>query len=80
MRPIIENGFLIGVEVIREGFGFTTLPKVYMSCGSTVGTGAQRKAVIKPILKFIPRKDSKDYLNNYDEYRTIIDCVGHPGE
>ena len=80
LRPIIENGFLIGVEVIKEGFGFTTLPKVYMSCGSTVGTGAQRKAVIKPILKFIPRKDSKDYLNNYDEYRTIIDCVGHPGE
>ena len=31
LRPIIENGFLIGVEVIREGFGFTTLPKVYMS-------------------------------------------------
>jgi len=31
-------------------------------------------------VKFIPRKDSKDYLNNYDEYRTIIDCVGHPGE
>ena len=80
LRPIIEDGFLIGVQVVREGFGFTALPKVYMSCGSTVSTGSQRRAVIKPILKFIPRKDSKDYLNNYDEYRTIIDCVGHPGE
>ena len=80
LRPIIEDGFLIGVEVLKEGFGFTALPKVYMSCGSTVSTGSQRRAVIKPILKFIPRKDSKDYLNNYDEYRTIIDCVGHPGE
>ena len=80
LRPIIENGFLIGVEVVREGFGFSALPKIYMSCGSTVNVGSQRKAIIKPILKFIPRKDSKDYLNNYDEYRTIIDCVGHPGE
>jgi len=79
LRPIIEDGFLVGVEVLKEGFGFTALPKIYMSCGSTVSLGSQRKAVIKPVLKFIPRKDSQEYLNNYDEYRTIIDCVGHPG-
>ena len=80
LKPIIQEGFLVGIEVVREGFGFTDLPKIYMSCGSGVGLGSQRRAVIKPILNFIPRKDSKDYLNNYDEFRTIIDCVGHPGD
>ena len=80
LKPIIENGFLIGVQVLKEGFGFTDIPKIYMSCGSGIGLGQQRRAIIKPILKFIPRKDAKDYLNNYDEYREIIDCVGHPGE
>ena len=80
VKPIIENGFLIGVEVVKEGFGFTDIPKMYMSCGSGINLGTQRKAVIKPILKFIPRKDSAEYLNNYDEYKTIIDCVGHPGD
>jgi hypothetical protein len=80
LKPIIKNGFLVGVQVVKEGFGFTDLPKMYMSCGSGIGLGQQRKAIIKPILKFIPRKDAKDYLNNYNEFREIIDCVGHPGE
>lgn len=79
LAPIIQDGFLVGVKVIKEGFGFTALPKMFMSCGDGIGLGTQRRAVIKPILKYIPRKDSKNYLNNYDEYRTIIDCVGHPG-
>jgi len=79
LEPIIQNGFLIGVRVVKEGFGFTDLPKIYISCGSG-DLGTQRKTLIRPIIKYIPRKDSKDYLNNYDEYRTIIDCVGHPGE
>ena len=85
VKAIISNGRLIGVQVVREGFGFTTLPKMYVSCGSSgigssVPLGSQRKAVIKPRLKFIPRKDAAEYLNTYEQYQTIIDCVGHPGE
>ena len=84
LKAIISNGRLVGVQVIKEGFGFTTLPKMYISCGSGVGSsvpiGSQRKSIIKPRLRFIPRKDAAEYLNTYDQYKTIIDCVGHPGE
>lgn len=80
LRPIIQDGYLIGVQVVKEGFGFTSLPKMYMSCGDGIGLGSQRRAVIKPILKYIPRKDAEEYLNEYDTYKMIIDCVGRPGD
>lgn len=81
LKPIIEDGFLTGVQVIKPGFGFTVLPKMFMSCGSLgVGLGDQRRAKIIPTLKYIPRKDANLYLTNYNEFREYIDCVGHPGE
>ena len=72
LKPVIVNGRLISVDVVQEGFGFTALPKIYLSCS--------RSAVIRPVLKYIPRKNAKDYLNLYDQYVHIIDCVGHPGD
>jgi len=72
LQPEFVNGRLISVKVLKEGFGYTTLPKIYVSCGGT--------AKIAPVLKFVPRKDAKKYLNTYDKYATIIDCVGHPGD
>lgn len=81
VKAIITNGRLIGVQVVKEGFGFTTLPKMYVSCGSgNISLGDQRRAIIKPRLKFVPRKNAAEYLNTYEQYQTIIDCVGHPGE
>lgn len=79
LKPIIINGFLTGVEVEEEGFGFTVPPVVYIACGGT-NLGNERKAVITPVLEFFPRKDASIMLSNYNKYKTIIDCVGHPGE
>ena len=72
LQPEFINGRLASIKVIKEGFGYTTLPKIYVSCGGT--------AKIAPVLKYVPRKDAKKYLNTYDKYATIIDCVGHPGD
>lgn len=83
LKPNIIDGRLISVEVVREGFGFTTLPKVYLAeCRGEVElqTSNTRRARILPTVKFIPRKDAPKYLNFYDTYAHIIDCVGHPGE
>jgi len=83
LKPNIIDGRLISVEVVREGFGFTTLPKVYLAeCRGDVElqTSNTRKVRIIPTIKYIPRKDAPKYLNFYDTYRHIIDCVGHPGE
>lgn len=79
LKPIIINGFLTGVEVEEEGFGFTVPPVVYIACGGT-NLGNERKAIITPVLEFFPRKDASTILSNYNEYKNIIDCVGHPGE
>jgi len=81
LEPVIVNGRLISIKVIKEGFGFTTLPKMYMACtNANINVGDQRRAVIKPVLRYIPRKDAKKYLNLFDDFRDIIDCVGHPGD
>lgn len=79
LKPNIENGRLISVTVVKEGFGFTALPKIYLAC-ENVGQSKSRKAKILPRIKYIARKDANKYLNQYDRYATIIDCVGHPGD
>tara|TARA_R100000084_G_scaffold106641_1_gene65176 strand:- start:1429 stop:3756 length:2328 start_codon:yes stop_codon:yes gene_type:complete len=79
LKPIFSNGFLTGVEVEKEGFGFTVPPIIYISCGGG-NLGNQRKAEIIPVLEFFPRKDASKFLSNYNEFKTIIDCVGHPGD
>jgi len=81
LEPVIVNGRLISVKVVKEGFGFTDLPKMYIGCTNpNISTGDQRRAIIKPVLRYIPRKDAKQYLNLFDDYRDIIDCVGYPGD
>ena len=81
LEPIIINGRLISIRVIKEGFGFTTLPKIYVGCTNRdISDGDQRRAIIKPVLRYVPRKDAKKYLNLFDDYRDIIDCVGYPGD
>ena len=81
LEPVIINGRLISIKVIKEGFGFTALPKMYVGCtNSNIDSGDQRRAIIKPVLRYIPRKDAKKYLNLFDDFRDIIDCVGYPGD
>ena len=81
LEPVIINGRLISIKVIKEGFGFTSLPKIYIGCTNTnISDGDQRRAIIKPVLRYVPRKDAKKFLNLFDDYRDIIDCVGHPGD
>lgn len=75
LEPIVVNGRLISVKVVKEGFGFSSLPKMYVSCN-----GTKQKAVIKPSVQYIPRKNAKDYLNLFENYRDVIDCVGYPGD
>jgi hypothetical protein len=79
LKPNIVDGRLLSITVVKEGFGFTALPKIYLAC-ENVGPSKSRKSRILPRIKFIPRKDANKYLNEYDTYATIIDCVGHPGE
>lgn len=79
LKPIFTNGFLVGVEVIQEGFGFSVPPVIYVSCGGG-NLSNQRRAEIIPVLEFFPRKDAGDFLSNYNKFKTIIDCVGHPGD
>ena len=79
LKPNIVNGRLLSISVIKEGFGFTAIPKVYLAC-QNVGATKSRKAKIKARVKFVPRVDANKYLNEYDKFATIIDCVGHPGE
>ena len=81
LEPVIVNGRLISIKVIKEGFGFTSPPKMYMACtNSNIDSSDQRRVKIQPVLRYIPRKDAKDYLNLFDDYRDIIDCVGFPGD
>lgn len=81
LEPVIQSGRLISIKVVKEGFGFTAPPKMYIGCTNTdISKGDQRQAVIKPVLRYIPRKDAKEYLNLFDDYRDIIDCVGYPGD
>ena len=62
LEPIIINGRLISIRVIKEGFGFTTLPKIYVGCTNRdISDGDQRRAIIKPVLRYVPRKDAKKY-------------------
>ena len=79
LKPIFTNGFLVGVEVVEEGFGFSVPPVIYVSCGGG-NVANQRRAEIIPVLEFFPRKDAGDFLSNYNKFKTIIDCVGHPGD
>ena len=79
LKPILEQGRLVGIEVVKEGFGFTNLPKIYLQ--SSNGTIVNdRKAVIRPVVDYIPRENAKDLLTSYEEFREIIDCVGYPGD
>jgi len=81
LEPVIQNGRLISIKVTKEGFGFTAPPKMYIGCTNiNIDSGDQRRAVIKPVLRYVPRKDAKKYLNLFDDYRDIIDCVGYPGD
>jgi len=82
LKPNIVNGRLLSIEVVKEGFGFTKMPKIYLGCNEgSVGVANSRRAIIKPSLRYIARKDAKLYLSDvYDRYQHIIDCVGHPGE
>ena len=75
-HPIMDNGRLVSLKIIKEGFGFTAQPEIYL-CGEG-DVGGLRSAVIVPVINYVPRKDVENYITDYAKYQTIIDCVGHP--
>ena len=77
-HPIMDNGRLVSLKIIKEGFGFTAQPEIYL-CGEG-DVGGLRSAVIVPVINYVPRKDVENYITDYAKYQTIIDCVGHPGD
>lgn len=79
LKPNIVDGRLISIIVTKEGFGFSAIPKIYL-VSDTLPQSAVRRPKIVARIKYIARKDSSKYLNQYDKYATIIDCVGHPGD
>ena len=77
-QPILHEGRLTALKITKEGFGFTAQPEIYL-CGEG-DVGGLRSAVIVPVINYVPRKDVEKYITDYATYKTIIDCVGHPGD
>jgi len=79
LRPNIVDGRLISITVVKEGFGFSAIPKIYL-VSDTLPQSVVRRPKIIARIKYIVRKDADKFLNQYEKYATIIDCVGHPGD
>tara|TARA_B100001989_G_scaffold21551_1_gene13140 strand:+ start:1975 stop:4101 length:2127 start_codon:yes stop_codon:yes gene_type:complete len=77
-HPILHDGRLTSLKIIKEGFGFTAQPEIFL-CGEG-DIGGLRSAVIVPVINYVPRKDAEIYITDYAVYKTVIDCVGHPGD
>ena len=69
----VEDGFIIGAEVVNGGFGFTDLPD--LTINSDTGVGAK----LLPVLKFTKVDDAKQSADspqiNQDKVVTVISCI-----
>ena len=69
----VEDGFIIGAEVVNGGFGFTDLPD--LTINSDTGVGAR----LLPVLKFTKVDDAKQSADspqiNQDKVVTVISCI-----
>lgn len=69
----VEDGFIIGAEVVNGGFGFTDLPD--LTINSDTGVGAR----LLPVLKFTKVDDASQLANlpqvSQDAVVTVISCI-----
>ena len=69
----VEDGFIIGAEVVNGGFGFTDLPD--LTINSDTGVGAR----LLPVLKFTKVDDAKQSADSpqidQDAVVTVISCI-----
>ena len=67
---VIQNGHVIGANVVNSGFGFTDLPKLQINTNNGVG------AKLLPVLKFTKVDDAKsDVEITQDAVVTVISCI-----
>ena len=69
----VEDGFVIGADVVNGGFGFTDLPDLVIN--SDTGVGAR----LLPVLKFTKIEDASQLANlpqvSQDAVVTVISCI-----
>ena len=66
----IQNGLIVGVNVVNGGFGFTDLPDLLIN--SDTGAGAR----LKPVLKFTKVDDAAQLAQTtQDSVVTVISCI-----
>ena len=66
----IQNGLIVGVNVVNGGFGFTDLPDLLIN--SDTGAGAR----LKPVLKFTKVDDAAQLAQvTQDAVVTVISCI-----
>ena len=67
---VIQNGHVIGANVVNSGFGITDLPKLQINTNNGVG------AKLLPVLKFTKVDDAKsDVEITQDAVVTVISCI-----
>ena len=67
---VIQNGHVIGANVVNGGFGFTDLPNLQINTNNGVG------ARLLPVLKFTKVDDAKsDVEITQDAVVTVISCI-----
>ena len=70
---VIQNGHVIGANVVNSGFGFTDLPKLQINTNNGVG------AKLLPVLKFTKVDDAESSVEvtqvTQDAVVTVISCI-----
>ena len=67
---VIQNGHVIGANVVNSGFGFTDLPKLQINTNNGVG------AKLLPVLKFTKVDDAESNVEVTQEaVVTVISCI-----
>ena len=70
---VIQNGHVIGANVVNSGFGFTDLPKLQINTNNGVG------AKLLPVLKFTKVDDAESNVEvtqvTQDSVVTVISCI-----
>ena len=66
----IQDGFIVGADVVNGGFGFTKLPD--LTINSDTGAGAR----LLPVLKFTKVDDASQLAQvTQDAVVTVISCI-----
>jgi len=66
----IQNGLVVGANVVNGGFGFSALPDI------TINTDTGAGAKLKPVLKFTKVDDASQLAQTTQTaIVTVIDCI-----